>query len=105
MADSWSDGIINQFPDKFKEYMVAVSSNGVAGNDSQGVITQLRRDDTTWTTDKICEACGCTVKGFACDCGLRPSPSKSECIKNGGPKRTVLVNAVTAESPLDLARS
>ncbi len=106
MADSWSDGIIGQFPDMFKEYMVAVSPNGVAVNDSRGFMTQfLMRDDTTWTTDKICEACGCTVKGFACDCGLRPNPTKLECIKNGGPKRIVLLDAVMAEGLSELARS
>ena len=56
----------------------------------RGVLPQLQ-DDTIWTTDKICEACGCTVSGFQCNCGLRPDPKKVECIKNGGPSKVVSV--------------
>ena len=52
------------------------------------IFAQVQDDDTIWTKDKICEACGCTVKGFICDCGLRPRPETLECIKNGGPGRT-----------------
>jgi hypothetical protein len=56
----------------------------------QGLLPQLRgRDD--WTTDKVCTACGCTVSGFTCNCGMPPSRSKLECIRNGGPSRAVLV--------------
>jgi hypothetical protein len=57
------------------------------------VVAQRQRNEDIWTTDKICEACGCTVKGFACDCGLRPSPSKLECIRNGGPVKRLSVLA------------
>jgi hypothetical protein len=57
----------------------------------RGVRPQARaRDD--WTTSSICKACGCTVSGFVCNCGLRPRPDKLECIRNGGPKkRTVML--------------
>ena len=66
---------------------------GIAGtpNDgvrSRGVLSQLQNQDD-WTTDKTCKACGCTVKGFVCDCGLRPRPDKLECIRNGGPGRVL----------------
>ena len=54
-----------------------------------GILPQLQRDD--WTTRKICIASGCTVSGFVCNCGLRPDPTKLECIRNGGPARAVLV--------------
>lgn len=71
-----------------EHYRVAGSLNDLAG--SLGVLPQLpKRDD--WTTDKVCKACGCTVKGFACDCGLNPSPTKLECIRNGGPAQPVRV--------------
>jgi hypothetical protein len=60
---------------------------------SRGVLPQVQ-DDTVWTTDKICEACGCTVSGFQCNCGLRPDPKKVECIKNGGPSKVVSVLGV-----------
>ena len=61
-----------------------------APNDSaagRGVLAQA--DDTVWTTSSICEACGCSVSGFICNCGLRPSEAKLECIRNGGPKKAV----------------
>ncbi len=64
------------------------SSDGPAGG--QRILPQLQ-DDTVWTTDKVCTACGCTVSGFTCNCGLRPRPDKLECIRNGGPKRSVPV--------------
>ena len=69
-------------------YRIAGTSNALVG--SPGVLPQLRNQDD-WTTDKVCTACGCTVRGFACDCGLRPSPAKLECIRNGGPARALLV--------------
>jgi hypothetical protein len=50
-----------------------------------GVLPQL----PVWTTDTVCEACGCTVSGFQCNCGLRPDPKKLECIKNGGPSKVI----------------
>jgi hypothetical protein len=53
----------------------------------RGVLAQA--DDTVWTTSTVCEACGCTVSGFICNCGLRPSERKLECIRNGGPKKAV----------------
>lgn len=49
----------------------------------------ISRDDTTWTTTNVCTACGCTVSGFACDCGLRPTQKKIDCIKNGGPSKVL----------------
>jgi hypothetical protein len=55
--------------------------------DSRGVLPQL----PVWTTDTVCKACGCTVSGFVCNCGLRPDPRKLECIQNGGPSRAVPV--------------
>ena len=53
----------------------------------RGVLAQA--DDTVWTTDTVCKACGCKVNGFVCDCGLRPSEAKLECIRNGGPRKAV----------------
>lgn len=53
------------------------------GLSDQGV--GIQRDDDTWTTTGVCKACGCTVSGFQCNCGLNPRPDKLECIKNGGP--------------------
>lgn len=64
--------------------MADAPNDPVAG---RGILAQA--DDTVWTTSSICEACGCTVQGFICNCGLRPSDKKLECIKNGGPKRAV----------------
>ena len=64
-------------------YSMAGTSNDSGG--SRGVLPQLPQD--VWTTRKVCEACGCTVSGFVCDCGLRPDPAKLACILNGGPKR------------------
>jgi len=58
-------------------------------NDFAGSPEVLAQRDTEWTTDTVCKACGCTVQGFACNCGLRPSDAKLECIRNGGPKRAV----------------
>lgn len=55
---------------------------------SRGVRPQLPND--VYTTDKVCVACGCTVSGFACDCGLRPDPNKLACIQNGGPSKVTL---------------
>jgi hypothetical protein len=46
-------------------------------------------DDTIWTKDTICRACGCSVSGFICDCGANPNWRKIECIKNGGPGKVV----------------
>src|SRR5581483_1876397 len=68
---------------------------GAAGGSFGGseVLSQLRNDGTIWTTADICEACGCTVSGFQCNCGLRPDPRKVECIQNGGPKKRVAVFA------------
>jgi hypothetical protein len=66
-------------------YWMAGAPNNLAG--SPGVLAQL--DNTVWTTDSICKACGCTVQGFTCNCGLRPRQAKLDCIKNGGPKRAV----------------
>jgi hypothetical protein len=66
---------------------------GAAGGSlsSPGVLPQLRNDGTIWTTADICEACGCTVSGFQCNCGLRPDPRKVACIQNGGPTRKVVI--------------
>ena len=71
-------------------YRSAGTPNDLAG--SRGVLAQLQNQDT-WTTDKVCKACGCTVSGFVCNCGLRPRPDKLECIRNGGPGRAVSVLA------------
>jgi hypothetical protein len=68
-------------------YRMAGTPGDVVGG--RGAVPQLAND--TWTTDKVCKACGCTVKGFVCDCGLRPRPDKLECIKNGGPTKPVAV--------------
>jgi hypothetical protein len=68
-------------------YLTGAPSNLEGG---WGVLPQVQ-DDTIWTTDKICEVCGCKVSGFQCDCGLRPDPKKVECIKNGGPSKVVSV--------------
>ncbi len=67
-------------------YRIAGTPNDLGG--SRGVLPQL---DDVWTTDKVCTACGCTVNGFVCNCGLRPRPDKLECILNGGPGRAVAV--------------
>lgn len=64
------------------------SADDLAGN--HAVLPQLRNKDN-WTTDRICKACGCTVNGFICDCGLRPRPDKLACIRNGGPGRAIAV--------------
>jgi hypothetical protein len=55
---------------------------------SRGVLPQARQRDD-WTTNKVCQACGCTVSGFVCNCGMPPNPRKLECIRNGGPGRGV----------------
>jgi hypothetical protein len=73
-----------------EHYRIAAIPNNQVG--SRGVLPQLRsQDDTTWTTDKVCKACGCTVKGFGCDCGTPPSRTKLECIQNGGPGKAMPV--------------
>ena len=73
-----------------RHHWVYGAANELAGD--RGVLPQLQnRDD--WTTDKICNACGCTVSGFVCNCGLRPDPGKLECIRNGGPARAVFLRA------------
>ncbi len=72
-------------------YRIAGRPNALIG--SREVLPQLRNQDD-WTTDTVCTACGCTVSGFACNCGLRPSPAKLECIRNGGPARVVRVLGV-----------
>jgi hypothetical protein len=74
-----------------EHYRTAGSRIDRAG--SRGVVPQLQNQDD-WTTDTICKACGCTVKGFICDCGLRPRPDKLECIRNGGPVKTVTVRGI-----------
>ncbi len=74
-------------------YRIVGTPNDLVG--SRGVLPQLRNQDGIWTTDKVCTACGCTVRGFACDCGLRPSPTKLDCIRNGGPGRAVPVHVMT----------
>ena len=66
-------------------YRTVGTPNDLVG--SRGVLPQ--RDDTTWTTTSVCKACGCSVSGFVCNCGLRPRPDKLECIKNGGPTKVV----------------
>ena len=63
------------------------ASGGVASR--PGFLPQLQNEGTS-TTDKVCKACGCTVSGFTCDCGLRPSQTKLDCIKNGGPTTKVV---------------
>jgi hypothetical protein len=68
------------------QYPMAATPYGSA--DNRGVQPQLAND--TWTTDKICTACGCSVSGFVCNCGLRPDPAKLACIQNGGPSRVML---------------
>jgi hypothetical protein len=73
---------------------IAVSPNSPVG--SQRALPQARNSDDTWTTAKVCKACGCTVKGFVCDCGLRPSDAKLQCIRNGGPKRVALESGPTS---------
>jgi hypothetical protein len=73
-----------------EHYRTAGTPNDLVGR--PGVLSQLQ-DDTIWTTDKVCEACGCTVSGFQCNCGLRPNPRKVECILNGGPTKKVAVFA------------
>jgi len=50
-------------------------------------VEPTRANDDVWTTTKVCEACGCTVSGFQCNCGANPSQKKLECIKNGGPTK------------------
>ena len=70
-------------------YSMAGTPNAWAG--SRAVLPQLAQD--VWTTDKVCEACGCTVSGFVCDCGLRPDPAKLACIQKGGPTRVVQILA------------
>ena len=72
-----------------EHYRPGVSSEAAVG--SPGVFAQRQRNGDTWTTDKICEACGCSVKGFGCDCGTPPRPAKLECIRNGGPAKSVPV--------------
>lgn len=67
-------------------YWMVGAPNDPAG--TRGVLAQLD-NDTVWTTDSVCKACGCTVQGFTCNCGLRPSQTKLDCIRNGGPKRAV----------------
>jgi hypothetical protein len=69
-------------------YRTGGALNDVVG--SREVLPQ-RDDDTVWTTDKVCTACGCSVSGFVCNCGLRPSQKKLDCIKNGGPDKQPLV--------------
>lgn len=69
-------------------YRTGGTLNGLIGD--REVLPQ-RDDDTVWTTDKVCTACGCSVKGFACDCGLRPSQKALDCIKNGGPDKQPLL--------------
>lgn len=65
-------------PSPSEDFPVPVSSD-----------VEPQRDDTTWTTSDVCKACGCTVSGFQCNCGLTPSPKKLECIKNGGPTKVI----------------
>jgi len=69
-----------------EHYRVAGISNDLIG--SRGALPQLAND--TWTTDKVCVACGCSVSGFVCNCGLRPDPAKLACIQNGGPSKVML---------------
>lgn len=54
------------------------------------------QQDDTWTTRNVCTACGCSVSGFVCNCGLRPNPKKLDCIKNGGPPKA---SSATLSSP------
>jgi hypothetical protein len=68
-----------------------VSGNPGPTGGAGTVIAQAQDTDTTWTTDKICEACGCTVSGFQCNCGSPPGKKKLECIKNGGPSKPIAV--------------
>ena len=68
-----------------QSYRMAGAVNVLPGG--RDVLAQLA--NTVWTTDQVCKACGCSVQGFTCNCGLRPSQSKLDCIRNGGPKRAV----------------
>jgi hypothetical protein len=54
----------------------------------RGVLPQR---DNVYTTDTVCQACGCSVSGFVCNCGLRPSQQKLDCIQNGGPDKRPLL--------------
>jgi hypothetical protein len=58
-----------------------------------------RRDDTTWTTDSVCKACGCSVSGFVCNCGLTPSQRKLDCIMNGGPTKVLVRSSAVSTGP------
>lgn len=68
---------------------------------SRGVSPQLR---DIWTTSNVCEACGCTVSGFQCNCGLRPDPRKVDCIVNGGPKKVAVFDAGSFGSTISRSR-
>src|SRR5690349_504856 len=69
-------------------YRTGRALNDLVGD---GQVLPQRDDDTVWTNDKVCTACGCSVSGFVCNCGLRPSQKKLDCIKNGGPDKPALV--------------
>lgn len=69
------------------QYRNGRSPDGLSAG--RGVVPQA--DNTIWTKDTICRACGCSVSGFTCNCGLNPNPNKVECIKNGGPGKAVAV--------------
>lgn len=56
----------------------------------RGILAQ-RDNDTDYTTDQVCKACGCSVSGFVCNCGARPSQGKLDCIRNGGPDKRRLL--------------
>jgi hypothetical protein len=79
------------FYDHGSQYQVYGAPNDLVSSGGVVLPQLLNRDD--WTTDSICRACGCTVSGFVCNCGLRPRPDKLECIRNGGPTRVIRVLA------------
>lgn len=64
-------------------------TTGVPGMRAGSPVILPQLANTTYTTDKICAACGCVVKGFGCDCGTPPNKGKVDCINNGGPSKFV----------------
>lgn len=82
-----------------EHYRAAGAGNGIAA--SPEVLPQLR---TIWTTADICEACGCSVSGFQCNCGLRPDPRKVECINNGGPSKLAVFDGGALRSSISRSK-
>src|SRR6266852_4512798 len=89
-------------------YRITVQYRMIGGADgmisSQGLLPQLQNEGTIWTTSQICEACGCTVSGFQCNCGLRPDPRKVDCINNGGPTKLAVFNSGTFGSSISRSK-